>query len=217
MRPVVIRLALTAAAFAAAAGCLPAAAHAAAPQGSLTTAEYNVLLPAYQRIEQLSQATTPTTAAQYAEVCATIAPPSTHLIATEARFCTTVARWAAAAERFSSLGKLCPGSGPKCLARELERMETSTRKTATVAREERAAVTARGLTGSCRRAFTGSAQTIPVLDGLADGLHAMRSALRADDADGLAQATKQVQRAVRKADGIQDTDSAALLTGCPRT
>jgi hypothetical protein len=215
MRPVAIRIALTAAALAATAGCLPAIAHADAPHGRLTTAEYNVLLPAYQQLEQLSDATG-TTAAQYAQACGMIAPRATHLVATEYRLCNAVARWAGAAERFSGLDTRCPESSSKCLARELHRMETSTRKTATAARTERRVVAARGLTGACRRAFTGSAKTIPALDALSRGLRNMRHALDDADAGKLRDATRQVQRAVKQADSIQDTDSATLLTQCPR-
>jgi hypothetical protein len=214
MRPLAIRLVLTATALAAAAGCLPAGARAAAPQGSLTTAEYTVLLPAFQRIEQLPDAAM---AAQYAQVCPTFAPHTTHLIATEYRVCNAVAQWAAAAERFESLDKLCPASGPKCLARELQRMETSTRKTATAAREERTVVAARKLTGACGRAFTGSSKTIPTLDNLTRGLHDMRDAINDADAKKLAGAAKRVQRAVQQAQSIEDTDSAALLTQCPHS
>jgi hypothetical protein len=210
MRSALHRLLLACGLAAVAAVCLPSIASAAAPQGSLTVAEYEVLLATYQRSEALEHDRTPTTEELNAS-CEPLAARPTALISAVHGWCQGALRLT---ESFNDKG--CGSKDTRCAARELLEVENATRSMARLSRAVRRTVADRGLAGQCARAFNGPPEAVTFWEAFANAVRDLRRAVISGSDRMLRRATVRLQRASRVAQDIEDDDSAALLATCPR-
>ena len=214
MRSVLTRLLLACGLLAVAAVSVPPAAGAAAPHGSLTTAEYDLLLASYQRSEALEDDRKPTID-ELGTACEALAPRPTALVSAAFALCRGGLRVASVGIS-QATGKPCSDEDTRCAARELLRMETATRAVVRLTRAQRRAVAARGLTGQCARAIGGPPEALRFMEAFSNALRDLRRALLADDREALDRAATRFERATNLAAAVQDEDSVALLTTCPR-
>jgi hypothetical protein len=213
MRSALNRLLLACGLLAVTAVCTPSVAGAAAPQGSLTAAEYGLLLAAFQRSEALEDDKKPTLD-DVSAMCEELAPRPTALVAASYAQCRGSLR-VTQVSTDPEASKGCTGAETRCAARELRRIETATRSLARLTRAQRRVVAARGLTGQCARAINGPAATLTFLESFANALRDLRRAVLAEDARGLERATERIERATLLAPDAGD-DTVALLATCPR-
>ena len=210
MRSALRRLLLACGLAAATAVCVPSIASAAAPHGSLTTAEYEMLLAAFQRGEALEHDRN-ATSAEWSAMCDMTASPPSALVSDAHALCRSGVRFLQV-----SAGKSCGSKDTRCAARALLRSETASRSIARSLRAQRRSVAERGLTGECALSISGPREWVTVYEALANALRDLRRAMLAANERLLRRANARMERAASLAEGIEDEDSAALLTTCPR-
>jgi hypothetical protein len=219
MRSALNRLLLACGLAAVAAACLPAASAAAAPQGSLMVAEYDLLLAMQQRSEELQKDRKPTLD-EAAAICAGISPLTTRLLSSVHSVCTASVRVAGlGAEDDDGKGgkgaKPCRDDDLRCAAREVRLAENAYRAVVRAAKVLKQVVAARGLTGQCARAINGPPGAIELMETFADRLRDLRRAMMAEDVRAVDRATRRLVRAIERAD-VPSDDAVALLATCPR-
>jgi hypothetical protein len=214
MRSALHRLLLACGLAAIAAACVPSSSAAAAPQGSLTVAEYDALLLSFQRGEALDEDRTPTVE-ETAGLCTPLTPSPTALLASIHASCLASVRYAEVLFGPDAT-KGCKSKDMRCMTRDLLRMERATRGIARTMRVVRSAVAERGLTGQCARAINGPPGNIELYEAFANAVRDLRRALIAESERALRRATTRLERLTERGADIVDNDSVALLATCPR-
>jgi hypothetical protein len=210
MRSALHRLLLACGLAAVAAVCLPSIASAAAPQGGLTVAEYDLLLAAFQRGEALEDDRN-ATSAEWSAMCDLMASRPTALVSAAHALCRGGVRLTQVSD-----GKGCASKDTRCAARGMLQTETALRSVARLLRAQRRATAQRGLTGQCALAINGPRELVTIYEAFANAMRDLRRAVLAENERMILRASARLDRAMGLGQDIEDEDSAALLASCPR-
>jgi hypothetical protein len=210
MRSALRRLLLACGLAAVAAVGVPSIAAAAAPRGSLTVAEYDMVLAALQRSEALEDDRTPTRD-ELKTMCDPLAPRPTALISAMHAVCLGgLSLWQI------STGKGCASKDTRCVTRGLRQLETGLRSLVRLTRAQRRVVAERGLAGQCASAINGPPEMPTYLEAYANAVRDLRRAFIAGSERLLERALARMQRVGELGEDIEDDDTVALVATCPR-